>query len=549
MDYINQEANEFEFIDGANVILSEKATMGKSSLIKSLYYTLGFDIKQFPLGWNHEEMLFSLSFEVDGIQYNIIRNKDLFYLSNLEKPVRLKGLSNWLQEILEIELKLKKSGGKSDELVDVYPTVLGMPFYLDQDKSWDGYLFKKTSDTLNAYSKMPDDVLDYLLGISNVEILRLENKAAAFNRDKMALSSKKKNYEDIRFEFKQEVVENEEVSYTPLEVEEYNNSFLTLNHELSSLSRDITKITNNMLNNQRNISIIKNDLSEIEKLKLVTTEEFKNIKLRCSHCNSILTKEQSLTRLKLNMNIYDIQRMIDLKSDEVIKLEKQLSVYNEEIKLLILEQEIATNKLEYLNQNTLLKDYIKSESHRSVINNFGKKINKFEVEIINLESQVATTRKEIRRLRNEVKDRKTDIIREFEKTRNMLSKDLKEKSLENVEFYDFREIKGSGMATNKVEFGMYLAYMQIIDQYSIYTMPFAIDSFIKNETDSKTVEEIYGPIGDYFFKFNNQSILTAISGNIASLDLSAVNVITIEGRVLSREKYSFFKPHFDKIIK
>ncbi|MBC6309999.1 hypothetical protein HCJ66_10650 [Listeria sp. FSL L7-1582] len=46
IDFKNKEAQDFEFSDGTNLIVSEGNTQGKSSLLKSMYFTLGFDVKQ-----------------------------------------------------------------------------------------------------------------------------------------------------------------------------------------------------------------------------------------------------------------------------------------------------------------------------------------------------------------------------------------------------------------------------------------------------------------------------------------------------------------------
>ncbi|ECL7897427.1 endonuclease, partial [Listeria innocua] len=61
LDFENEKANKFTFSAGVNIITSDKTTTGKSSLIKSLFYTLGFEIKQFPHGWNFMTMRFRLN--------------------------------------------------------------------------------------------------------------------------------------------------------------------------------------------------------------------------------------------------------------------------------------------------------------------------------------------------------------------------------------------------------------------------------------------------------------------------------------------------------
>ncbi|WP_269919337.1 hypothetical protein [Caldifermentibacillus hisashii] len=95
LDYENRVANEFEFSKGPNIITSDGTTVGKSSLTKSLYYVLGFEIKQFPHGWDVKTMRFRIDILINGLSYSIIRNNALFYVSDKEGVLNLKEFSEW----------------------------------------------------------------------------------------------------------------------------------------------------------------------------------------------------------------------------------------------------------------------------------------------------------------------------------------------------------------------------------------------------------------------------------------------------------------------
>src|SRR5699024_12846060 len=121
-------------------------------------------------------MRFRLDITINESTYSIIRDNSLFYISDTEKPFNLKEFSAWMQEKLSIDMKLKLKRSTSKELSSVYATEVLSPYYLDQDKSWNGYLFRNTSDSLGRYSNIPSDILEYVLGISNEEILEKQNE-------------------------------------------------------------------------------------------------------------------------------------------------------------------------------------------------------------------------------------------------------------------------------------------------------------------------------------------------------------------------------------
>lgn len=64
-DLQSETARSQTFEKGFNVITSADNHVGKSSLLKSLYYTLGTEVK-FDSVWTRQPKLYVLSLDVDG---------------------------------------------------------------------------------------------------------------------------------------------------------------------------------------------------------------------------------------------------------------------------------------------------------------------------------------------------------------------------------------------------------------------------------------------------------------------------------------------------
>ena len=71
-DIVSHKARFQQFQKGLNVITSTNNHVGKSSLLKSLYHTLGANVK-YDSVWNVNNKLFVLDFCVDNIDYRIVR--------------------------------------------------------------------------------------------------------------------------------------------------------------------------------------------------------------------------------------------------------------------------------------------------------------------------------------------------------------------------------------------------------------------------------------------------------------------------------------------
>ncbi|EMJ4501731.1 hypothetical protein ODX74_001448, partial [Staphylococcus aureus] len=50
--------------------------------------------------------------------------------------------------------------------------------------------------------------------------------------------------------------------------------------------------------------------------------------------------------------------------------------------------------------------------------------------------------------------------------------------------------------------------MNLLDSMEDFGLPFAIDSFVKNETDSIALEKMFGAIDKYFLTLNNQTFFS-----------------------------------------
>ena len=123
VDFKDKTATSYDFSDGTNLIVSTGNKKGKSSLLKSIYYTLGFDIRQFPSGWNISNKVFQLKVKFDdGISHTVTRQSDIYKVDADDTPLNSKEYSEWLQITLGIDMKLPNK--QSKKLHSVYSTAL-----------------------------------------------------------------------------------------------------------------------------------------------------------------------------------------------------------------------------------------------------------------------------------------------------------------------------------------------------------------------------------------------------------------------------------------
>ncbi|MBO1005649.1 endonuclease, partial [Pseudogracilibacillus auburnensis] len=173
IDYKNKEAASYKFSDQINLVVSQDNTMGKSSLLKSLYFNLGFQIKQFPSKWNPTDMFFQITVIINGKKHIISRQNKLFKIDGRNEPLNEREYSDWLQEKLNTNMELPNVRNK--ELSNAYSSAVILPFYIDQDDSWDGIMYRRVSNALGQYHNIPQTIFEYLFGLSDIDIQKLQN--------------------------------------------------------------------------------------------------------------------------------------------------------------------------------------------------------------------------------------------------------------------------------------------------------------------------------------------------------------------------------------
>lgn len=535
IDINKEEAAFFEFSEGPNLIVSQDNTQGKSSVIKSLYYTLGYDIKTFPSNWDFENMYFCLECEFNGKIYTICRQKKIFKIKEEEnRPMNHREFSDWLQDKLNINMQLPNKTTK--ELHRAYASAILLPFYIDQDSSWEGRLYIETAGDVKQYSDIPKTIMEYVLGISDIEIQSLTNKLNKLKKEMSETKYSIKGLERTIDEYQksvEDIVVVSEIDKDDLkqEIEEY----LALVNEYND---KITKSKIKILNKQKLLNDQKQELAELNQLLSINKMEYKKIKTTCAHCHSSLTAEQSLTRLELSNN----KLQIEIYRDEVIasiqKLEDEISKLLDINNKLFNEVERIDKRIKKTKKLLTIDQYVDTKSKNLALKGLTDLLNNEKINQQTQEESKNELRELIKNKKQEKEDRKEKIFIKYNQLLNDIEKIISGIDTNELSCLDFRALTGSGIHRNKKYLVYYLVYFALLKEFGVYKVPICMDSFIKNEISKDSVKNMFRAIEDYFFTFNNQSFFSIIQENIVYLAKSnEYKIINIGDRVLSKEKY------------
>lgn len=532
-DYENEKANKFVFSDSANLIVSSTNGEGKSSLVKSIYYALGANLKSFPKGWNADNFIFQLEVFIDGNEFLIKRhNKVISVLDNNEVKLfeNFAEYYLWFQEKLKMRLELVNKSSDKASLASV--EALFSPMYIDQDKAWDGKLFKDSFESLGRYKSndFPKNVFDYYLGISDSQIVDKESKKNEYLRQLELVNGRINQVQSV---YKTYRTKNKITETVPKDFKDLQKELDFYITETDKFSIKITDKTGELSKEKINLDILNQDLEELKKLSSKIQERFSEIRHECVYCHSILTRQQSLTRLELEDNELAIKSRIDSISQQIMKSKRIVQEKEEAIKHLQEQFNQYHERLTELKQLSDIDEYV----NQNVLSELKKLEIQETSEKSNLDKLIGDITKEIRMLKKELNQRAKTIEGEYEALKNELSILIGSTGITDKKFRNFDKLKGSGTNLNKDLLVIFLVYMNLIDSKSITSLPFAIDSFVKNETDEKVLKKMFDAINSKFLSLKSQTFFSIIRDNLKYVD-SKVNRVNIESPLLKREYYS-----------
>ncbi|HDR7066674.1 TPA: hypothetical protein QCW42_003760 [Bacillus cereus] len=531
-DYINQRIKKFNFDPRTNIFVSELNTVGKSSLIKSIYHCLGYSIKIWPSNWNINNMVFQLEVTNGDRKHLITRHKNLFYIDDRKEILTEKEFSMWLQNFLNIHIKIKDK--KSKLLSDVYASEILLPFYVDQDKSWNGFVYSKSSDSFARYNNTVKNVFDFYFEIANKTLIDL---AIEKSRIEMELSDTHKKRDALH------LLENEHSAFSkPVNViniidkDKVNisqtNNYLQM---VNSLNESVADIDNDIIDLETKINEISREITELNKLNKSYNKKFNAIKYACIYCNSKLTHEQSLTRLKIRNNQYEIAEQLDnnkrLKEEYKYNKEEKIVKKNKLLNKILETEKALQNKKKYSEIDSYIADMVNQE----ILNNY----NTVELNLLNEEikkyDSIKIVKKEILKEQKLGNQKKSTIKKKYEELINEYERFFEGIKLDDIKFYSFKEVTGSGIDANKKMLALYTLYANLIDKYSKIKVPWAMDSFIKNETAAELKEQMFGFLSKHYFSINGQIFFSIISENVKYLDQkNKYNFINLEKPILEK---------------
>lgn len=456
MKFINLEviydgvSRKFNFSEYTNLILSKENSVGKSTLLRLLFYAMGYSIPS-TKGINFSKVSCKLLLETMQGQFLLERNNNQLEME-IDNKKYLFILPNESEELHALVF------GSNN--ISVITNIIGA-IYLDQEKGWTllnkGFVIGRIYFNLNQL----------VAGLAERDIEELELELFSVNTELKKYKTMKNLYD-----YKTSLIDLDSSVTSDDYIDELERDINVLRFEKNNLDKQIKEMELSIKDNKAFVKYIENMklfVVDGEREILVTKDNLANFD---DNQNLINTRKKILEirSSKIDTKINKVKNQID-KESQLVSLQSEIQKFDNQVADLIINP-LSVDKIikQLKNRDHELKEIIKNKItiNNNVINNLYFTIKKYAQEL--------------------------NVYQYMDDNKNYIFTN---------------DLKGlSGAVYHKIVFIFKIAYVIEIEKYLKIKLPIVLDSPSGREVDQKNIEDIMNILNRDFKE--NQIIIASI---------------------------------------
>lgn len=522
-----KSGNQFEFKPRFNLITANDNSVGKSTLAKLLFWTLGGD-PVLDVTWTGFDVRCLVDFSVGNQTYQAGRYGNIMFLrrpnGEWEKFPKITGAySDAFAEIVGFEALLP-SRSDSTKLETPPPAFYFLPFYVDQQRSW-SYAWNGFTN-LEQYAKWQKTIIEYHTGYLRPEFFTFEEKIAAQNLEKKTAEGEVRKIETAIDVVKTYVPQSSKmVTLSKGEFDilasEVSDDIARLQAKQEDLLGTIAELQTERVYLQGQLDLAAIASSELDKDYTFSVECIEGESLLCPLCGT-MHDNSSPSRASILADKDEAERQVMQISGKIERLNKELANSQKKLESTRTEIDEINSKYKSLEPSSMPENQ-ESASEASFLDSIASRAVQKHVQrtmeiktalIRSINSTNRNLRAEQKKLLT--KEQREDLNAAF---KSSLTSYLQELNAQGVNLapvespLDYKKIHGSGGAAESTR-GILAYYMSVIRQAH------------KAENEAFSAIVIDTPNQQEQADFNYEKILQFLMGSVpsnAQLILCAMN--------------------------
>lgn len=473
------------FEKGFNVVTSVDNHVGKSSLLKSLYYTLGAEV-EFDSAWNKNTKLFVVTISIDDSEYQVCRFMKRFAVFHGKELILItdsvtKELAPLLGELFDFSVYLPNKDTEKVELAP--PAFTFMPYYIDQDKGWSG-LYDSFAQITQYKKQDRTKSLYYHLSIytrKTVELLAQKDNL----KDKLDSLQEESNRLSTILAALREETNNLPPADTIQELEMHLEIPKRRISELISQSGEIRNLIQEL---ESSLFQHKYKLKIIQEYSAISRKEATPVDhtpRACPNCGYIFDNEifeivrSNYSALNEDYMCQQIHLIIESVTQKLSQAKAQyISLMNQ-----LTEEETA-----FKSEQNEFEIYVRQRGLRDSVRRFSEELGRVTGEIAIVNTEIKQIKKELSKLPNkkDIEEKYIEFVR-----LNIMTLDAWDPTYDgNIQL--LQPIKAQGTLENKIILAQFVGLFQTMAyfQSNATRFPFVVDSPRAKEASASSSKDI-----------------------------------------------------------
>lgn len=551
-----KSANQFEFSKTLNLITANDNSVGKSTLLKLIFWTFGCE-PEFDTTWKSKDCTAVVEFEIANKLYKIKRYKNQVTLVEPNSEIYSfdKITGEYSKKIAEIfQFKALLPNQSTNELETPPPAYYFIPFYIDQKRSWSTAW--NNFENLGQYRGWKETIIKYHIGLLAPEHFDIEieksDKKFSQNIVKKEIDKIETAIEIVSTYIPESLTTVTSVNELQILTESIKIDLLKLQEEQEELLENIALNNSELshLNHQKEIT--EKIIIELDSDYRFTIENIPDDEVECPLCgtiheNSIINRASILVdKSQAETQLFELKKAIE-------KTQNKISRSN--LKLIQVKDRIDDINSKYVIENKSDKKINFNQIIESIAGNSIKEnVEKTKIEKVNAVHEIEN---EIKQLKAEQKNLITkEIVEDRNETFISLFTDyLKELAYSSINLseinspLDYNKVIREGGAAEGTRgiLAYYLSVYKMVEKYQneIFA-PLVIDTPNQQEQSGTNYEKIVTLLLNKFG--NGQVFIGAMENEFLKPLKSKSKVITLDtNRILIKTEYEKIKNYIESI--
>lgn len=495
ISYQEKKGRSFTFSTTNPTIIIGKNDTGKSSVLKSLYYTFGAE-PGFHTKWVGAKIKSAVEFEIDQKSYTIVRDGSLIALFDDKKKLIktftsvTKELAPYFSELFNFKLQYI---AQNNQIITPPPAYIFLPFYVDQDRGWgeNWNSFQKLTQLSGQWVK---DLVDYHTGIKGNEFYKLKSDIDTLRQSRDELANELKFKTMIKNEFlkskpdklRTALPDDKEIR---AEISRLTDQNQRIALKISKVSKSIVELQNERHNLVSEIHLAEHAIKELKSDYEVSTAQIFN-DVVCPTCGAEYENNfRERYNIKYNeAQCYDIKLTLEQKK---ITIDKEVSELSVQLQNLSDEQNSLNSEIALNEQKISFTELVENEADRRIKTILSENTLSTSEKLEKIEEDIKHLKKEQSEYLD--KERQEQILDYYFRTMKQYLQSLDVHNIEEKTYQQIHsKIRETGSDLPRSLLAYYFSILKVMREYSTSIFcPVVIDSPNQQEQDNQNAHIIY----------------------------------------------------------